>query len=408
MWDMLGSDGPVFAGVAVGILLGTCSGLVPGLHANAFALLVASVAARVPGPPTAVAAAVLAAATVHTFLDIVPSLALGVPDAGLAVGALPGHRLVLGGRGREALRLSAVGSGVALCLAVPIAIPFTAAATQVYPVIREHLWAVLLAVVVALVWTEASTRARVAAVVTIVAASALGLAVLDWPTSGPLPVGGLLSPLFAGLFGVPVLLDAKDGAGVPPQGDAALAISPTTLARSIFAGSGGGAFVGYLPGVSAGVAGTLALAALPSADQDTAARSYVVATSAATTATSVFALFALAGLGTPRTGALVALVAADLPSRLSIALPVTLVAGVCGALLVPTLGDRVLALVGRLDQRRLVAAVCVFLVALSWAFAGAVGVVVLVVAAAVGHLPPRLGCRRVHLMCVLVTPLALG
>ncbi|WP_396612251.1 tripartite tricarboxylate transporter permease [Haloferax sp. S1W] len=408
MWNTLGPDASIFVGVAAGIVLGTCSGLVPGLHANAFALLLASLAPQFPGPPVTVAAAVVAAATVHTFLDIVPSLALGVPDAALAPGSLPGHRLVLGGRGREALRLSAVGSGVALCLAVPLAVPFTDVATEVYPVVREFLWAVLLAVVVALVWTESSIRARVAAVVTVAAASALGLVVLDWPANGMLPVGGILSPLFAGLFGVPVLLDASDGAGVPPQGDAALAMSPTTLARSVFAGSGGGAFVGYLPGVSAGVAGTLALAALPSGDQDTAARSYVVATSAATTATSVFALFALAGLGTPRTGALVALVAADLPSRLAVALPVTLVAGICGALLVPILGDRMLALVGRLDQRRLVAGVCIFLVGLSWAFAGEVGVVVLVVAAAVGHLPTRLGCRRVHLMCVLVTPLALG
>lgn len=314
----------VFVGVGVGILLGTCSGLVPGLHANAFALVLASVAADIPAPPVAVAAAVLAASTVHTFLDVVPALTLGVPDAALAPGALPAHKLVLGGRGREALRLSALGSGVALCLAVPVAVPVTEVLVHGYPIIRDYLWVVLVGVAVALIWTEPTIRAKLTAGVTVAAATGLGLAVLDRSFVGPLPVGGVLAPLLAGLFGVPVLLEARHGTGVPPQGDTTLATSPWAVARSVLAGTGGGAFVGYLPGVSAGVAGTLALAVLPGSDPDESARAYVTATSAATTATTVFALFALAGLGTPRTGALVALSAADLPTGLGIAVPTTI------------------------------------------------------------------------------------
>ena len=90
-----------FAFVAGGIALGTASGLLPGLHANNMAFLLAGVAPSVPGPPLYVAMAMLSAGVVHTFLDVVPSLALGVPDASMAAVALPGHRLVLEGRGRE-------------------------------------------------------------------------------------------------------------------------------------------------------------------------------------------------------------------------------------------------------------------------------------------------------------------
>lgn len=111
--------------VAVGVLCGTLSGLTPGLHANNFALLMAAVAPKVPGPPTLVGAAMLAAGVTHTFLDVVPALALGVPDAAMAAVALPGHRLVLEGKGREALRLSALGSVLAVLFAVPLAIPMT-------------------------------------------------------------------------------------------------------------------------------------------------------------------------------------------------------------------------------------------------------------------------------------------
>jgi putative membrane protein len=77
-----------------------------------FALLMAAVAPTIPGPPELVGAAMLAAGVTHTFLDVVPALALGVPDAAMAAAALPGHRLVLEGRDgrRSAFRRSAARS----------------------------------------------------------------------------------------------------------------------------------------------------------------------------------------------------------------------------------------------------------------------------------------------------------
>jgi len=121
-----------------GVALGTASGLVPGLHANNFALLLAATAASIPADPLFVGVAMLTAGVVHTFLDIVPMLTLGVPDAAMAISALPGHRLVLEGRGREALRLSAVGSGLAVAVALPLAVPITWAMTHAYPFIRAQ------------------------------------------------------------------------------------------------------------------------------------------------------------------------------------------------------------------------------------------------------------------------------
>ncbi|TKX76899.1 hypothetical protein EXE53_29430, partial [Halorubrum sp. SD626R] len=152
---------PAFSAAALaflagGVALGTASGLVPGPHANNFALLLAGLAPSVPGDPLLVGIAMLAAGVVHSFLDIVPALALGVPDAATAIAALPGHRLVLAGRGREALRLSAVGSALAVALAVPLAVPITWAMVRGYPVVREHLPLLLAGVVVALVLTESS------------------------------------------------------------------------------------------------------------------------------------------------------------------------------------------------------------------------------------------------------------
>ncbi|WP_129116431.1 tripartite tricarboxylate transporter permease [Halegenticoccus tardaugens] len=395
----------VVAFAFAGIALGTVSGLTPGLHANNFALLLASAAASVPGSPTFVAAAVLAAGVVHTFLDVVPALALGVPDAEMAPSALPGHRLVVAGRGREALRLSAVGSAGAVLVSIPLAIPITAVMTAAYPTVREHLGVVLAAVVGFLLLSEPTVRAAAGGTVAFGLSAALGAATLDLSPAAPLDAGGMLAPLFTGLFGAPVLLDALDGAGVPPQGDPNLTMPPRDLGLTALAGSVSGAIVGYLPGVSAAIASVLALPLVPGRS---GARGFLVATSGANTANTVFALFALVSLGTPRTGVMVALDRLNAPRPLPLLLAVTALAAVAGFVLVIAVGDAYLRTVGRADYAALSLFVLAALVFVSYLFAGATGVAVFLVATALGLVPPRLGTRRVHLMGVLIGPLALG
>ncbi|MFB6073474.1 MAG: tripartite tricarboxylate transporter permease [Haloarculaceae archaeon] len=390
--------------VCCGVTLGTASGLVPGLHANAFALGLASVAPAVPGPPRLVGAAMLAAGTTHTFLDVVPALALGVPDPAMAASALPGHRLVIAGRGREALRLSALGSGVAVLLAVPLAIPVTSAMRALYPALRAHLSLVLGAVAVGLVVGERDAVAAVGAALSLAASTALGAVVLPLSPASPLPVGSVLAPLFAGLFGAPVLIESLDGGGVPPQDDPTVGARPRAVLGVAGLGTLAGAVVGYVPGVSAAIAATGTLAALPRAGP----RAFVVATSGVNTATAVFALFAFVALGDARTGVLVALDSAGVPVALPLLLASVGLAAAAGFALVPLLGDRYLAAARRMDATRGALAVLALLVVLAFAFAGPVGVGIFGAATVVGSLPARFRCRRAPLMGVLLGPLALG
>jgi putative membrane protein len=71
-------------------------------------------------------------------------------------------------------------------------------------------------------------------------------------------------------------------------------------------------------------------------------------------------------------------------------------------------GDPYLDLVGDLDNTRLAVGVLCLLGVVSLLFAGLVGVLVFLVASLVGLIPARFGARRVHLMGVLIGPLALG
>jgi putative membrane protein len=386
-----------------GALLGTLSGLTPGLHANNFALLLAGAAPLIPGPPLLVGAAMLSAGVVHTFLDVVPALALGVPDAEMAVAALPGHRLVLEGRGYEALRLSAMGSALAVVFAVPLAVPMTFLMVKAWPTLAANMPLVLGTVVAIMLLTENSLSGFVGGVLAFGISALLGMATLDLDPAAPL-YGDVLAPLFAGLFGAPILIDAMGGSGIPEQTDETITIPRRAVLLPAAAGALAGAVVGYLPGVSSAIAAVLALLALPGSSGD---RGFVIATSGVNTANTIFALFALVALGAPRTGVLVAVERAEVPLNLPVLLAAVAIAAAIGFVLVLVVGDWYLRVIGTVDYAKLCVVVLTLLVVLSYAFAGAIGIVVFLVSALVGFIPVRFGANRVHLMGVLIGPIAL-
>ena len=392
-----------FGFVAGGVALGTVSGLTPGIHANTFALLLAGVAPSVPGPVRFVGAAMLAAGTVHTFLDVVPALALGVPDPAMASSALPAHQLVLAGQGREAIRLSALGSAGAVVLAVPLAVPVTRAMTAVYPTLLANLSLVLGAVVVALVATEATNRGRVGAALSVLASGGLGVTALDLPAGGLVASGGMLAPLFTGLFGGPVLLDALTGEGVPAQEEPRVTVSRRAVAGLASLGTVAGAVVGYVPGVSSAIAATAALLAVP----DGGPRGFVV-TTGVNTANTIFALLALVTLGTPRTGVMVAVQEAGVPLDLPVLLGSVLAAAAAGFILVVAVGDGYLRWVGRADYTKLSVGVLCLIVVVVGVLTGPLGIGVFAVSTVVGLIPVRFQARRAALMGVLLVPLILG
>jgi len=111
-------------GVLFGVLLGTASGLIPGVHANTLAgiLLGAQALLLAVLGPLALAGTLFAALITHTFVECVPSTFLGIPDADTSLAVLPAHALCLEGNGEEAVRIAALGSACAIIIAVPLSV----------------------------------------------------------------------------------------------------------------------------------------------------------------------------------------------------------------------------------------------------------------------------------------------
>ncbi len=114
--------------------MGIVTGLVPGIHVNLVAqvLLALSIPlydllsnAHLNGlEPLFLSASIIGCTVVHTYMDIIPSVFLGAPDEDNVLSVLPGHRMMLAGRGIEAVKMSLLGSLGATAFSVFLLVPF--------------------------------------------------------------------------------------------------------------------------------------------------------------------------------------------------------------------------------------------------------------------------------------------
>jgi putative membrane protein len=336
-----------------GSLLGLVAGLVPGLHSNnlahgflaypAIALVpVAGAAGAAMGSPEAMAAAaglLFGMALGHAFSDDIPAIFLGAPDADTALSVLPGHRLLAAGLGSEAVRATARGSllGVLFCLPfVPLLAGAMGPPLNGYDAIRPFFPVILFVLAGLLVLSERGSpgphglsrgRARLMGLGLLLASAALGDLVMfrGMPDIGYYPLGapavgsgGPLLALFAGLFGIPTLIFATVAPGEPPAENAEVPRAPLNRRDTVSyagMGTGAGALVGWLPGIGAAQATTIAFVVADAVrlrsprnrGSNRDAASFLVAASAVGTANLVFNLVALSVLQRERSGVMVAL-----------------------------------------------------------------------------------------------------
>ncbi|MGQ9582076.1 MAG: tripartite tricarboxylate transporter permease [Thermoplasmatota archaeon] len=163
----------------LGATIGAAAGLVPGLHINNVSYLMASSSAALGGvlvacasplgsrpgdAPLLVASMMVSALVAHLFTSLLPSVFLGAPDPGRALSVLPAHRMLLAGRGLEAVRLSLTGcvGGLAACIAaLPLFRLIMGDPVEAYGKLRPSLALVLILITIVLIVSEpASGPAR--------------------------------------------------------------------------------------------------------------------------------------------------------------------------------------------------------------------------------------------------------
>lgn len=233
--------------ILFGISMGTLTGLIPGLHVNNLAPILAGLAAGSALAPLHAASLIVGMMLTHTFLDFIPSTFLGVPNEDTALSVLPAHKLVLKGRGYEVIKLTALGSLGALIFSAMMAGLLMPVLKTAYNWIKPFMHWVLLLIVLAMLALEKNWRKRLIAGGIFLASGFLGVIVLNTNL-----VGGksALMPLLSGIFGMSVLLISMNSKnGIPDQHLSPKPVSVLSNAKPIFTGASAGFITGIIPGV---------------------------------------------------------------------------------------------------------------------------------------------------------------
>ena len=192
----------IIIAITLGCLFGIFTGLIPGIHINLISLLVLSMSAYLLNitSPLTISVFIISMAITHTFLDSIPSIFLGAPEGGdNALSVLPGHKMLLEGRGYEAVMLTLIGSFFALILAIVISYPVGILVGSIYPYLQKIMGYILIFASGFLIIRE--RKSRMWALIIFLLSGVLGLSTL-----GLVNLKNPLFPLLSGLFGTSTLI----------------------------------------------------------------------------------------------------------------------------------------------------------------------------------------------------------
>jgi putative membrane protein len=393
----------ILLGTLIGVLLGTISGIIPGVHANTLAgvLLSLQVALMSFFSPLVLAGAMFAALITHTFVDSIPSTFLGIPDADTSLAVLPAHALCLEGNGEEAVRIAALGSACAMVIAVPLSIICFFLLPALQPYFDWWIGILLIATMGYMIVTSECPGWALAlfCVSGILGVFSLRYAFISWHTLAG--SSAILMPLLTGLFGISVLITASQGT-MPEQHFRGIRMEDRNIMKYSALGTVAGVAVGWLPGLSTASANSV-LASFIGYEKNR--RTYILATSAANTSNAFIGLAALFALSRMRNGVMVAI--SELPLPTMSELTVIGVLAACAAYGITVVLSRSASRLNGIDGRLLNHAVIAFIIILCIILTGPFGVVILILATALGLVPHLVNIPRVFCMGAIIVPVIL-
>jgi putative membrane protein len=239
--------------IILGCLAGTLTGLAPGIHINLVsAFLVLSLDKFQSFPSISLASFIVAMSITHTFIDFIPSIFLGAPEEDNFLSILPGHQLLLEGRGHEAFLLTLKGSLLAIPIILILTPIFLAGLPSFYNIIKFLVPYILIFISIYIILRAEKI---IQAIIVFILSGVLGLLTFNLPIEQP------LLPLLSGLFGISTLIiSLKSKTTLVPQVFYPLTkvkLTKREYLKSILSCSIASPLCSFLPGIGSGHAATL-------------------------------------------------------------------------------------------------------------------------------------------------------
>lgn len=388
--------------LALGIMIGTATGLAPGIHINLVSAILLSISPTlllITSPLTLIIF-IIALAITHTIVDFIPSILLGAPNEDTALSILPGHQLLLEGKGYFAIIYSLYGALISIPILILLIPIFILIIPQIYPFVTRIIPLILVLLSFFMILTEQKHK-KTKALIIFILSGFLGIASLNLNLKEP------LLPLFSGLFGASsLILSIKNKTKIPLQQITPLnkiKISKKSLIKSISASVLASPFTAFLPGLGSSQAATIGCEVIGELDQ----KEFLILLGIINSLVMSLSFITFYSIQKSRTGAAVAmsklipvLSPLNLLWILTSIILTTLIVFVISTKLAKILSARI----NRINYSFISILVLVIITFLTIFLSGFLGLLILIVSTALGISAIEFGIKKSQLMGCLIIP----
>lgn len=388
----------IILAILLGILAGTFTGLAPGIHINLVsAILLGSLAYLSGIPLLALVVFIVAMSITHTFIDFIPSIYLGAPDDESFLSILPGHQLLLEGKGHEAFILTLYGSIFAIPAILIITPIFISVLPFVFTAIKSIIPFLLILLSLYIIFREEKV---LLGLIVFLLAGFIGFFSFNLPIREP------LLPLLSGLFGLSnLLVSIKSKTSLPPQKISKLRevkltkkeFYKSSIVSMVFA-----PLCSFLPGIGSGHAATLGFEFTEQSN-----KGFLFMLGAINTIIMGLSYVTVYTIQKARTGTAASvqqLLGSISPTNLMIILAAIAISGILAFVIALYVSKFFSSHINKINYSYLTATVILIIITINLIFSNWLGLLVLLTGTAIGFFTISSGSRRINLMACLILP----
>jgi putative membrane protein len=394
----------ILIALVLGVHSGIITGLIPGVHINLISLLLVSISGilLVIFSPLALGVFIIAMAITHTFLDSIPGIYLGAPDADQALNVLPGHKLLIKGLGHCAVLYTVIGSLFSVIIVIILFPILLYLMKIIYPVLKKYIGWILIGIMCYMILKEKGKK-KLYSFFMFSLAGVLGIIVLTNET-----LNQPLFPLLSGLFGFSILiLSLLQKSSIPKQSkNVELKLKKKNLFKAIGAASSVGFVAGFLPGFGSSQAAILGTQVVGNIGDE----GFLTLVGGINSANMMISIGTAYALNKARNGGIIAvnkIIGSIGFNEMIVFVIVGLIAAGVATILAINLSKVFCSFVSRISYWKIVSSILTFITVLTFVFDGWYGLLILIVSTAIGISASELGVGKNHLMGCLILPVIL-
>jgi putative membrane protein len=377
--------------ILFGILAGTFTGLIPGIHINLISSLLITLSTTIYFEPIYGLTFITSMAITHTFIDFIPSVFLGCPDTDTELSILPGHKLLKNKKGYEAIHLSNKGSLIAIFITILIAFPSIILIKKIYSITQNLIPIILIATTTLLILSEKNKKN---AIKILIITGILGLSINTLNVNQP------LLPLLSGLFGTSnIILSLKNKTKIPKQ---KITKQKINLKKPIISAISSAPLCSFLPGLGSGQA-----AIIGNTIKKNSKKQFLILTGIINTLVMSFSFISLYTINKTRTGATIAIKEIINPletKHMLLILTIILITGLISYFITDKLSKIIAKKFHKINYTKINYVTLTIIMMITFLLSKFIGIIILIISTMVGIYSIKNNVRRTNMMGSLIIP----